>query len=132
MIFNKDHEGRVPVDDSALTLPERQNETLKAIHRANVRPYYERLKLPFGHDMLLRCDDCRRLVQYSTMRTNNGLTRCCGTRKVREVRQLKFFEWLKIRLGIINFPYRKEFLAEFGRVQQPIPIETSDAEVTRG
>jgi hypothetical protein len=105
------------------TLPERQNDFLAAMHRRRVPPYYERLKLPFAHDMLLRCDDCRRLVVYPEMQANQGTTPCCGTRKVREVRHLKFFEWLRVRTGLLDFPYRKEFLAEFGRVKRLAPID---------
>lgn len=76
-------------------------------------PYYE--SLDKGCDELLRCNECGRLVTHAALfRTGgNGLTPCCGTRRVREVRHLTFWEWLKIRVGFIDFPYRHEFLAEF-------------------
>lgn len=81
-----------------------------------VRPYYEDLGV--GHDYLLRCQDCGKLVAHVDLvdPKRKGLTPCCGTRRVREIRSLKWWEWLMIRVGIIDFPYRKEFLAEFKRV----------------
>lgn len=77
------------------------------------RPYYEALNM--GCDAVVRCHDCSRLATCVAIQANKGLTPCCGTRKVREVRSLRFFEWLKIRLGILDFPYRAEFLREFAR-----------------
>lgn len=79
----------------------------------HAKPYYEALDR--GHDDLLRCHDCNRLVLYKEMMANRGLTLCCGTRKTHEVRALSFWEWLKVRVGLIDFDYRHEFLAEFAR-----------------
>ena len=77
------------------------------------RSYYEATDK--GHDDLLRCHDCGRLVTYASLfsKGNTGFTRCCGIRKVKEVRALTFWEWLKVRLGLIDFDHRREFLAEF-------------------
>lgn len=77
----------------------------------HARPYYEDLGV--GHDALMRCDDCKRLVLYADMMARQGLTPCCGTRKVKEIRALSVWEWIKVRLGILDFPYRDKFLAEF-------------------
>ena len=77
------------------------------------RPYYEDLNQ--ACDAILRCHECRRLVTHATIVANKGTTPCCGTRKVREIRTLTFWEWLKIRLGILDFPYRQQFLKEFAR-----------------
>lgn len=123
--------------DPEASLPARPHAWRKARHEADTRrhvpPYYERLKLPFGHDMLLRCDDCRKLVVYTAMQAHHGQTPCCGTRRVREVRHLTLWEWITIKLGIRDFPYRKEFLAEFGRVRQLTPIAAdAPTEVPRG
>lgn len=81
---------------------------------ARHHPYYE--KYDKGHDDLLRCKDCSRLVTYASMFDNGrtGLTPCCGSRSTREVRALTVWEWLKVRLAIIDFPHRDEFLKEFG------------------
>lgn len=84
--------------------------------RRRIPTYYERLQLPVAHDAILRCGDCRRLVLHASLATT-GVTPCCGTRKVLEVRHLRFWEWLRIRLGLLDFPYRKDFLAEFSRVR---------------
>lgn len=76
--------------------------------------YYERLHLGKSHDDLLRCDDCGRLVTYANL-TTTGVTKCCGTRRLKQVIHLRFWEWVKIRVGLIRFPYRREFLQEFSR-----------------
>jgi len=77
------------------------------------RPYYEALNK--ACDAILRCNDCGRLVTHATLTGNKGLTPCCGTRRVREVRTLSVWEWLKIKIGLLDFPYRREFMKEFGR-----------------
>lgn len=81
---------------------------------ARHHPYYE--KYDRGSDWLLRCKDCGRLVTHQQLFGDGreGLTPCCGTRSLREVRAMSFVEWLKVRLGIIDFPHRDEFLKEFG------------------
>lgn len=72
--------------------------------------YYE--SLGRSCDFLLRCRDCRRLLLYSTI-TATGACPKCGNRKVVEVTGLSLWEWLKIRLGILDFPDRRIFLKEF-------------------
>ena len=84
-----------------------------ATRPAAARPYYEAHDK--AHDDLLRCHDCNRLVVYAAVMANKGTTPCCATRRMREVRALSIWEWIKIRLGVIDFAYRKEFLAEFAR-----------------
>lgn len=81
--------------------------------RKRPRPYYE--ELGRSHDMLLRCADeqCGRLVLYSDV--EKGGCPHCGNRRMKEIRTLTGWEMLKIRLGIIDFPQRKQFLAEFRR-----------------
>ncbi len=64
-------------------------------------------------DALVRCNDCRALVTCAQITANRGTTPCCGTRKVREVRAMSFWEWFRVRTGILDFPYRREFLKEF-------------------
>lgn len=76
---------------------------------SEARPYY--VDLNKGCDDLMRCKDCKKLV---TARVLASLGSCkCGCRRVTEIRTLSKFEWLKIRLGFINFPHRKQFLKEF-------------------
>ncbi len=78
------------------------------------RPYYEALDK--AHDDLLRCSDCGTLVTYQTLfGASHGFTPCCGTKRVREIRTLTVWEWLKIRTGWIDFPHRDLFLKEFAR-----------------
>lgn len=80
------------------------------------RPYYE--EMGKAHDDLLRCNECGKLVTYQVLMANHGMTPCrCATRRVREVRQLTTWEWLKIRVGWIDFAHRAEFLKEFGRAR---------------
>ncbi len=74
------------------------------------RPYY--VDKGRGHDYLVRCKDCRRLVTCDKL-FKDGATPCCGNRKVVEVRGLTPWEWFKIRIGFIDFPDRSLFLKEF-------------------
>lgn len=74
-----------------------------------VRPYYE--DLGSGCDWIVRCKDCRRLIVAEVL-SKAGSCRC-GSRKVVEVRTLSPLEWMKIRIGWIDFPHRHKFLAEF-------------------
>lgn len=80
---------------------------------AHARPYYEDLNR--ACDAIVRCNDCRRLVTHAQLTSHQGTTPCCGTRRVKEIRTLSLWEWLRIRVGLLDFPYRKEFLQEFAR-----------------
>jgi len=75
------------------------------------RNYYE--SLGEGCDKILRCNDCKNLVTHTSLVTGGSCPKC-GNRKVVEVRGLSLWEWLKIRAGILDFPHRDKFLAEFG------------------
>lgn len=86
------------------------------------RPYYEALGK--ACDAIVRCNDCRRLVTHASLVGNKGVTPCCGTRRVKEVRTLRQEEWDEIVSGRLDFPYRDLFLQEFA----PVP----DAEVGLG
>jgi hypothetical protein len=78
-----------------------------------VRPsYYEKLGWPT--DAILRCDACKGLVLIPALKAAHGCP-TCGTSRFVEVRALSLWEWVKIRLGILDFPRRREFLREFGR-----------------
>lgn len=76
----------------------------------HVRSYYH--DLDRNCDYIVRCRECRRLV-VGTELAHDGLCPHCGTRHMIEVRELGFWEWLKIRLGILDFPHRDLFLKEF-------------------
>jgi len=84
-----------PADVAQMKLPDR---------------YYEKKGL--ACDALLRCKDCQRLVTHTALAEAGGCPRC-GTKYVTEVKTLSLWEWLKIRVGVVDFPFRKEFLAEF-------------------
>jgi hypothetical protein len=75
------------------------------------RPYYEALNR--ACDAIVRCNDCQGLVTHARLIANKGLTPCCSTRRVREIRSLSLWEWFKVRTGWLSFPYRREFLREF-------------------
>ena len=82
----------------------------KALHDKGPTRYYT--DLGFACDALLRCKDCQRLVTHDVL-TAHGCCPRCGTRRVVEITTLSPWEWVKIRLGLIQFPYRREFLREF-------------------
>ncbi len=65
-------------------------------------------------DAIVRCKDCKRLITYAEIQRVHACPRC-GNSRVSEVTTLRWWEWLKIRLGILDFPYRRLFLAEFKR-----------------
>jgi hypothetical protein len=90
------------------TLPHYDAPTATATAR---RPYY--VALGRATDSLLRCKDCRRLVPLAIISTL-GACPGCGTRTFAEIRGLSLWEYFKVRVGWIDFPYRKEFLKEFG------------------
>ncbi len=63
-------------------------------------------------DYVLRCKDCQRLVTAARIQAH-GCCRC-GNSRFLEVRTLSRFEQLRIRVGLLRFPYWREFLAQFG------------------
>ena len=74
--------------------------------------YYHALGV--GHDALLRCTDCKRLVTHAALVRRGGCP-VCGTRRVTEITSLTLWEYLRLRLGLIRFPHRRAMLAEFAR-----------------
>ena len=66
-----------------------------------------------SHDDLLRCKDCQRLVLHADL-VQRGCCQC-GNKRVSEITTLSVWEWVRIRLGLLNFPHRQQFLAEFAR-----------------
>ena len=68
-----------------------------------------------AHDAILRCADCGTLVSHADL-VRRG-TCACGTRRVKEVTTLSLWEWMKVRVGLIRFPYRREFIREFTRAR---------------
>lgn len=72
--------------------------------------YYE--KVGRACDFIMRCNDCKKLALNSTMETSGGCPNC-GNRRFTEVNALSAWEWFKIRVGLLRFPYWREFLAEF-------------------
>jgi DNA-directed RNA polymerase subunit RPC12/RpoP len=76
----------------------------------HVPHYYE--QMGEQHDGVLRCQDCRRLDTYVRLIAARGCP-ACGSRRVVEVKTLSTWEWLRIRLGLLDFPHRRAFLKEF-------------------
>lgn len=66
-------------------------------------------------DCLLRCKDCQALVPLADL-TTLGSCRC-GNKRMNEITTLNEQEMDAIQSGVIDFPYRVEFLAEFARVE---------------
>lgn len=71
--------------------------------------YYE--KLGQSCDWVVRCHDCKRLITAETIHTRGQCPACANTR-VEEVRTLSFWEYLRIRVGLLRFPHWREFLKE--------------------
>jgi DNA-directed RNA polymerase subunit RPC12/RpoP len=84
------------------------------IGRPGPKLYYE--ELGRGHDDILRCNGCQKLVTYQTI-VQLGQCPKCGTKRMIEVTSLTLMEWLRIRLGLLSFPYSAKFLEEFNRVK---------------
>ncbi len=65
-----------------------------------------------GHDRLMRCKDCQALVDFETI-TKLGCCNHCGNKRFMEITILTEKEMEDISSGVIDFPYREEFMAEF-------------------
>ena len=77
----------------------------------HIKSYYE--DLGRESDFIVRCTECKSLVVHADLAKNGGCL--CGNRRVSEIRSLSPWEMFKIWVGIIRFPHRREFLAEFRR-----------------
>lgn len=62
-------------------------------------------------DFLLRCKDCRQLVLVEKL-VKDGCCPC-GNKRVAEITTLTEQEQADIASGVIDFPHRAAFLAEF-------------------
>ena len=80
--------------------------------QGETQPYY--VALGRGSDWILRCKDCQRLVTDTIAKTGSCV---CGCKTTKEIRRLSLWEWIQIRVGLIRFPHRQEFLQEFNRVR---------------
>ncbi len=65
-----------------------------------------------GHDMLMRCKDCQALVDMETIKRLGSCDKC-GNKRFMEITLLSEKEMEDISTGVIDFPYRAEFMAEF-------------------
>lgn len=68
-----------------------------------------------AHDYLMRCKDCRRLVLFSKLQSFGSCS--CGNKRVAEITTLTFWEWVRIRFGLLRFPDSEKFLKEFAHVK---------------
>lgn len=75
--------------------------------------YYE--ELGRGHDYLMRCKNCQRLVTFATIQ-KLGCCDGCGTKRFIEITILSEKEMDDVRSGVIDFPDRDKFIAEFAGV----------------
>lgn len=82
---------------------------VQAAVKKGVRPYYE--DLGSATDWIVRCKDCRKL-QTAAQLQNYGSCEC-GNRRMSEIRTLSEQEMADITNGVIDFPHRDKFLAEF-------------------
>lgn len=87
---------------------------MSELARGTSSPATERYYTDLGRacDYIFRCKDCRHLVRHTVLAARGCCP--CGNRRVVEVTTLSWWEWLRIRCGLLRFPYRREFLAEFG------------------
>lgn len=70
--------------------------------------YFE--KAGQGHEGIVRCHHCRRLVTWDQIQTGSCV---CGSRKVDHIKSITDKELVDIFRGRIDFPMREEFLASF-------------------
>ena len=68
-----------------------------------------------GHDYLLRCKDCQKLVTFAAIQKLGGCDKC-GNKRFTEITLLSEEERADIVSGVIAFPDSEAFLAEFGQV----------------
>ena len=73
-----------------------------------------------GHDYLLRCKDCQKLVAFAAIK-QSGMCDGCGNKRFTEITLLSDKEMADIRSGVIDFEDRELFLEEF------VPLEESVA-----
>jgi hypothetical protein len=77
--------------------------------KKSVRPYYE--DMGAATDWIVRCKDCLKLQTAAQLQEHGTCE--CGNRKMTEVRTLSEEEMADITNGVIDFPHRDKFLAEF-------------------
>ena len=68
-----------------------------------------------GHDYVLRCNDCKALVTFAIIQKMACCDKC-GNKRFTEVTLLNEKEMADIQSGVIDFPDRELFLAEFAAV----------------
>lgn len=66
-----------------------------------------------GHDFIIRCKDCVKLVVWSKFQEFKGCCPNCGNKRFTEVTLLKQEEMDAILSGELDFEDKEEFLAEF-------------------
>ena len=69
-----------------------------------------------GHDYLVRCKDCQKLVTFAVI-TKIGSCDKCGNKRFTEITLLSEKEMEDISTGVIDFPDRAMFMAEFQGVE---------------
>ena len=70
-----------------------------------------------GHDYLLRCKDCQALVTFTAIQKTGGCDKC-GNKRFAEITGLTDEEMSSIRSGVIDFPDRELFMAEFTAMEE--------------
>ena len=69
-----------------------------------------------GHDYLLRCKDCQKLVTFEKITKLGGCDKC-GNKRFTEITLLSEQERADITTGVITFPDSELFLAEFSAIE---------------
>jgi DNA-directed RNA polymerase subunit RPC12/RpoP len=84
------------------------NEVLSGNYAGRKQTYLDKKGL--GHDSILRCSKCQKLVLMDDIK-KNGQCHYCGSSKLNELRVMSDVE--KQEVEKMDFPYKEEFLGEF-------------------
>lgn len=84
------------------------NEVLGSNYGNRKKTYQDEKGL--GHDSILRCSKCQKLVLMDDIK-KNGQCHYCGSSRLNEIRVMSDEE--KKIVEKMDFPYKEEFLGEF-------------------
>lgn len=85
------------------------SQGVEPVNPSKEQRYY--VALGRGCDAILRCKDCQQLVLIEKLKTQGCCD--CGNKRMAEIVTLSEAEMAQIVSGVIDFPYREQFLAEF-------------------
>lgn len=104
--------------DTSRSAPAGDDLSIPTTYNPGARQYYEQ----YGQmcDWIVRCKDCKTLITTDTIH-KTGACHKCGSHDFREPRTLSVWEWLKIKIGLLQFPHSAEFLASFTTNEAKVP-----------